>query len=1119
MNNRKMLFDPIFSPKFYEYNEVNSEFKVDFPLPPSVETIKEFLQSRDGEKFRKGLIALVDRLEQWLRNNNMSELEGPCEEFKRIYSGFSGNDPEFNKIYFALFRQGIPHLAAICDLLDSDKIALDFKKDNVRNLIAGIKVCPPGASTNIADTYWKLASQLNLATELMATRRQIFQQIILEALQGVKTKLKLPDDEMVGMEIHYVNAIINQFADLIGVNVTKDEYEKICDRAIMIALLESMITTLFGKLTVNAVLKKIAYERDVEALLNSDMSFNKIQSFEQGLMHYGDDPDFSFHDIILIDEGSGKCKHRWHIDYNIMLTLFNRFARNGYFRLDEFLRKYKVGNLGEVSYLPGNSLELASVSVAGGKQLSVIPYCVEIFAGDNAANKTELLNYLVEQCNDEQRFDIVQGVLKYMKYHAEQMQQKDVLLAWIKVLMSLSPTFYKFDLILKELPKAGQELFLHLLGGANLKKLIRNGTQLVNVLGILENDQAYDLLNNLIGKNDYPALIDNDKQLAVVLNVLPKPEWDACIVALGGKRKAIMRVGAIDSSLIALLFSRLPAAQWNAFFLRHYSEHWWNCITDMSQVTAILKEIPQDKWKLFFVHVDSDKLIKLIGYQRVLLINFFNWRRLMALLKILSAEQGKVFLQHLGSHALRTIIGGKYMSPLPDILEELPEDKCRILLDCFNKNKLIEDVMMPRITLFDLVKIMASISENKCGFLLDYLGQETVDNMMEEAPHLWYDLLKSLPPKKCALFFDRLGHERLERVFYNIKRILYTINDLSIDKAELFLSRFSENKKQFLREGFVLSVVNQIFNCKFDFLQDGREEKLLAEMQRLDAEIYSTVIPDGLSMEKENLLLQHLRLHRDHISGWILLRVLLEKPQIFNQRQLKNFDVDKLLALFADNAGLVLNIIPEDKCALLFAKIKANLKPRLVENLQQHLRLKKSLVSYTKMPKPLGLEIMSVFSMEELAVLVKTKEDLIAALKFIPANECVNLLDILGAKRLCELLLVNISYKQQIASFNQYKSDQQLYDSLLLALLRARKEQYVEESQQPHLISLFRPAPINAAAQDLLEQSLIKSISEGNSIGLVFFNHETRGNEHKDIREAVNEGYLKNITQAFKANL
>ena len=1120
MNGRDFHFDHLFSPKFYEYNDANTELKVAFPLPTSPETMQDFLQSKDGGLFRAGLIALVERLQNWVRAHGLPALADPCEDFKRIYSTFTGKDPDFNKIYFALFRQGLPHLAAICDLLDSDKIPLNIKQDNIKNLISGIKVCPPGASTNIADTYWKLAAQLNLATELMATRRQIVQQIVLESLKEVKGKLGIADDALIGMEIHYVNTIINEFAKVFAVKVTDDEYANICDPLIKIALLLEFLKAVPGKLTVEAVISKIAFERDVEDLLKSDLAYDKVQSFEQGLMHYGEDPNFSFYDFIIL-EGDGEThKPTWHVDYNMFLTLFNRFAQNGYLLVEDNLQKHKLANHDVVRYLPENSLNLAFV-VTEGKQKPFIPYFMDVLSGDNQEKTIELMNFLLLQLTDDQRFGIVQGIHKYMKYYAEQMLQESALKKWVNVIIDILPDAYQFDLILKDLPKAGQELYLTQLGRVKLKKLIQNGNQLINVLSTLSPDQAHAFLNQLIGKDSYPLLVATGKQLAVILNILPVEDWDTCIRSLGDKRLEIMNAKNVDKDVLATLFSRLPANQWNAFFTRYFSNNWWECITTMEQLTAILKVLPQEKWESLFQHLEPERILKMIGHDRLLLVfTFFHWQRLLALLQALSTEQCKIFLTHMGSNMIRTLVGGRIDSPLPDFLEGLPDDKSKVLLDCFGKNNLIDDMFTATISSFNLHDVLYRIPEEKCVFLLNYLGQRSLHQIMEEKPRFWTELLTKLQVKKCNLFFDQFGQEKLHEIFPRLKRILLVMGTMHVDKAELFLKRFTPARLEVMRDDLVSSFINLAFTRKFDSLSPGRMEKALAEIKQSDNEIHAALIPAGIPIDTENMVFRTLNLHRDHITGWILLRFLVETPKIFNEPAFRKRDPEKLLTLFANHLGPALKTLPEDKCSVIFGLFGDKQKPLLIEKLHQLVQQTKSLIGLAKIPKSIGVELLSNYNIDQVAAFVQDRDQLIAALKFLPAARNVNLLDVIGSKRLFSILLDKQSVKDEIQIIERYKSDPSLFDSLLLALLRARKEQFLLIRNEPAPIALpfFKAAQESPAAYELLEASLAKNINEGNHAGLLFFNTATHGQDHRELKEAVHMGELNKITNAFRAH-
>ncbi|TAK78962.1 MAG: hypothetical protein EPO11_00755, partial [Gammaproteobacteria bacterium] len=271
MQERNQLkLDSLFTEKFFDSGDIDSLAKLDCPLPESAETLHDFFLSEEGIIFKNTFKNILDELTQWSIKNGLNA-DGLIK-FKESYGDYSGLNTSVNELYLPLYQGGINALFGIVTLVKSGSIPLCFSKDIMKNLIPSLTVCAPGTYTNITNAYIQLASYVNLPLTLMARRRQIAEQFILEQLKPFKVKTSV--------EIHYVNGVINRFGDAIGIKMIEDEYVRLCDPDILDKIFEEFTCHIAKKISVESLIEWMIQELNLAELPNVFLETGGIARFE-----------------------------------------------------------------------------------------------------------------------------------------------------------------------------------------------------------------------------------------------------------------------------------------------------------------------------------------------------------------------------------------------------------------------------------------------------------------------------------------------------------------------------------------------------------------------------------------------------------------------------------------------------------------------------------------------------------------------------------------------------------------------------------------------------------------------------------------------------------------------
>lgn len=265
-----------------------------FPLPPSAETFDAFQASSDGLYFRVGCFLLLLEVLEFI-NERRPFYMVYIENFMTEHIRRDGNDIHYNKSNIVLYQQGIPCLANIVALLKNNDIPHDARLDIAKNLLTDIAVCGPGVYTNIANAFLALQSYLSLSAEFRQFRSNIAKTVLMDAIRSLREKISIS----VAMEIHYANAVVNQFADELAIEHIDDAFIGFCDPKIIEVLMLKFKRDISDHIKpskqIDSIVDGLRYEDFVEQVKQSmtdgsTITYNDILSrFMTSLKLYGVD--------------------------------------------------------------------------------------------------------------------------------------------------------------------------------------------------------------------------------------------------------------------------------------------------------------------------------------------------------------------------------------------------------------------------------------------------------------------------------------------------------------------------------------------------------------------------------------------------------------------------------------------------------------------------------------------------------------------------------------------------------------------------------------------------------------------------------------------------------------
>jgi hypothetical protein len=449
----KLDLNQFFSPAFFIYQEKTDSPQVEFTLPTDASTLADFLSSDPGIIFKAHCTDLINKLAVWTVNHNVASANEICQEFINNYINYLGNDKGINELIVPLYRQGIPCLSGILHLLQEEKIPLEFRKDVIMNLFAGMTVCIPGINTNLYKAHLKLVSQLDSGTYWMALRKEFAEQHIkLNCLKGLSYHS--------GNEIHYVNALVNRFADLLGIQMIEDEFIKLCDGNILDEAISRFTAAIATVLT---PINLIDYILEAELPLNqlaeqcnlvvAQASSTKMKAlaleeqislFEDKINKFGYEKHKLFYaaDILVPDSETYSSFHlSWHSKSLLRASLYQRLCGNGYLNIK--LQRNNVNNVGDVYIVADYPLEFSYVYCPHNQARphhSFISYLLETLLYSSDYHFEKYIITLNKKYGDQILYVIFNYLNSVHYRHQEDEEEKN------RQLNSLFGFFYRYPL-------------------------------------------------------------------------------------------------------------------------------------------------------------------------------------------------------------------------------------------------------------------------------------------------------------------------------------------------------------------------------------------------------------------------------------------------------------------------------------------------------------------------------------------------------------------------------------------------------------------------------------------------------------------------------------------------
>lgn len=428
MIERKVIkFNARLGDKFFEVADGLPDLEslraqVSFPLPTSVMAMPEFFRGPQASLFKKGISGLILRLHAWCLNNHIHDSENVLR-FLNICKTYHGRDPEVNALGFELLSSGMVLLNAIVSHCESGKIPKAHCCNVLINLLPGLTVCSPGIYTNLYKAWCSLVAQNSLAHELMQIRHHLAEQSAIVSINALKSNYRVHS----GSEIHYVNALLNSYHEVLGLPVIVDPFLQELDDDILTSLMKLFVVHVTQKLKPSVIINEIIQQLNVAAFCSETTSalqeknyakFNSlIDDFELRLNRYGDDK-INIDQILMLNEDSTEVTGlAFFCHEELYASLQRRFVMNGYFTTENFKQR-KLSN-GAIIYT-NNHIPLSESFIEWQESLrGYIPFMM-----DQIINNGPLLDEFKEHINSSSHFkrQITEAIIEVLHLNDQRSQ-------------------------------------------------------------------------------------------------------------------------------------------------------------------------------------------------------------------------------------------------------------------------------------------------------------------------------------------------------------------------------------------------------------------------------------------------------------------------------------------------------------------------------------------------------------------------------------------------------------------------------------------------------------------------------------------------------------------------
>lgn len=405
-----------FTPKFFEYkNLAQGEIECDFPVPNN-QNIFNFLISNAGKQFMAGSWRIIAKIRAWCLQQKIAVED--LDIFTRRYFDVAVDENEDLAVREKIYSEGVPALFHIEKLLQHPHITK--KNEVIIKMLAGLSVCPSGTYTNIINARDELLVEVNLPHAFMRIRKTIAEQFVIESLR----KSNARND--VGMEIHYVSAILYEHRNIIKVEADEDEVGSLCNINVLRAISKKIIVAMPQLLGLEKILDAVLQGTEFESLIDNikRKGYVATNEFAEKLDGYGKEGALrllQMDDVVESKDEYQTFQLCWSAPYVIRISLLYRLAESGFINL--YYQRQDHADI-QYHYLKNESLKFAYIvdeNDAGGK----IYQPMLVFLVKQIAVNPGLLARLVSKDSFlelQQRIEVVNTCIDYFNSLNEEEQ-------------------------------------------------------------------------------------------------------------------------------------------------------------------------------------------------------------------------------------------------------------------------------------------------------------------------------------------------------------------------------------------------------------------------------------------------------------------------------------------------------------------------------------------------------------------------------------------------------------------------------------------------------------------------------------------------------------------------
>src|SRR5579872_1873896 len=325
--------------------------KMAYTLPPIItlllhevkngDNLGQFLQNKDKrDALKKEVVKLVTQFEQKFRTlwkndqTTLRKLQNQLQELIKKFD-YSGSNSDTNNMYIASYRESPTLFFKILHIIEQEpkSFSEDFLKTTMLSLFDGMGLCFQGVHTRAAYAFMQLSAPTP-EHQLLNIRQAMAKKMVLLKL-GQHPMMR--EQTMAGMEIHFLNTILNYFVESFGLKKIDDVYAYDLSKdnpfppsqnshhwflnlkQIAFGIELGLLLTpkaVFEQLAENIAGEICTFKNDPN---DSDERDKKIKAL---LDPYGSDDDFQI--VNIIDMKTGKLISKWELLQIIRLTLLKR---------------------------------------------------------------------------------------------------------------------------------------------------------------------------------------------------------------------------------------------------------------------------------------------------------------------------------------------------------------------------------------------------------------------------------------------------------------------------------------------------------------------------------------------------------------------------------------------------------------------------------------------------------------------------------------------------------------------------------------------------------------------------------------------------------------------------